>query len=85
MKRQKDYGGIITHLPSAILLLGRLLLTLEIPSILAASYPPALGYPRPLFKKSRHAANMKAGRVVQTSVMMGCYDLQCTCSEVCTL
>jgi len=34
--------------------------------------------------QSRHAANMKAGRVVQASVMMGCYDLQCTCSELCT-
>jgi hypothetical protein len=28
---------------------------------------------------------MKAGRVVQGSAMMGCYDLQCTCSDVCTL
>jgi hypothetical protein len=26
-----------------------------------------------LYKKSRHAANMKAVRVVQASVMMGCY------------
>jgi len=30
-----------------------------------------------IYKKSRHAANMKAGGVVQASVMMGCYDLQC--------
>jgi hypothetical protein len=27
-----------------------------------------------LYKKSRHAANMKAGRVVQASVMLGCYE-----------
>jgi hypothetical protein len=33
-----------------------------------------------MYKKSRHAVNMKAVRVVQASVMMGCYDLQCTCS-----
>jgi hypothetical protein len=30
-----------------------------------------------IYKKSRHASNMKAGRVVQASVMVGCYDLQC--------
>jgi hypothetical protein len=30
--------------------------------------------------------DMKAVRVVvQASVMVGCYDLQCTCSDVCTL
>jgi hypothetical protein len=28
-----------------------------------------------MYKKSRHAANMKAGRVAQASVMMGCFDL----------
>jgi hypothetical protein len=38
-----------------------------------------------LHKNLTHAANMKAGRVVLASVMMGCYDLQCTCSDVCML
>jgi hypothetical protein len=28
-----------------------------------------------LYKKSRHATDVKAVRVVQASVMVGCYDL----------
>jgi hypothetical protein len=28
---------------------------------------------------------MRAGRVAQAMVMMGCYDLQCTCTDVCML
>jgi hypothetical protein len=47
-----------------------------------ARYAPGRVYD----KKSRHAANMKAGRVVQVSKCdEGIYDLQCTCSDVCTL
>jgi hypothetical protein len=41
-----------------------------------------------IYRKSRHAlADMKAGRVVQAAsvTMRSCYDLQCTCSDVCTL